>query len=207
MLDEDYNDGKIVPIRDTAFMDAVRRMFATIADTLPDGLPEPVRVYLAGGVAVHALTGERVSHDVDSIFSHRVLVPQDLVIGWRDEQGRPRSLCFDYNYSPVFGLLHPDYAGRALPLDWQHPKRLRLYVLAPADLAISKLARFADNDRSDIRLLIERGLLVDAAAFRALAEEALSYYVGSTTFLVHNMEEVIGWIESARPSSGLRSAS
>ena len=146
------------------------------------------------------LTGARVSHDVDTIFSHRVLVPQDLVVGWHDGQGRLRSLCFDYNYSPVFGLLHPDYAERALPLAWQHPKPLRLFVLAPIDLAISKLARFADNDRSDIRLLIERGLLVDAMAFRALAEEALSYYVGSAAFLVHNIEEVIRWIQSVRPN-------
>jgi hypothetical protein len=187
--------------RDTPFMAAVLRLFGIIAESLPDGLPEPVDVFIAGGVALHALTGARVSQDVDSIFSHRILVPQDLVVGWRDEQGVRRSLCFDYNYAPVFGLLHPDYAARAIPVAWRHPKPLRLYVLAPADLAVTKLARFADNDRADIRLLIERGLLTDAPGFRALATEALSYYVGNGAFIVANLDQVTGWIQSASPTA------
>jgi hypothetical protein len=186
----------IGPLRpETNFMQAVIRLFAIIADTLPDKLPEPVDVCIAGGVAVHALTGARVSDDVDTIFSHRVLVPKDLVVGWRDAQGFMRALCFDYNYSPVFGLLHPDYPERAIPLVWDSPKPLRLRVLAPVDLAISKLARFADQDRDDIRLLIARGLLTDAEQFSCLAEEALSYFVGDTRFLMHNLSEVCEWIK------------
>lgn len=189
----------IGPLRpETDFMQAVIRLFGIIADTLPDVLPEPVDVCIAGGVAVHALTGARVSDDVDTIFSHRVLVPQDLVVGWRDARGLMRALCFDYNYSPVFGLLHPDYPERAIPVVWDSAKPLRLRVLAPVDLAISKLARFADQDRDDIRLLIARGLLTDAERFACLSEEALSYFVGDTGFLVHNMLEVSQWIEQAK---------
>jgi hypothetical protein len=46
------------------------------------------------------------------------------------------------------------------------------------DLAVSKLARFADIDRGDI-LELARNRLITARSLRERAEAALSYYVGN----------------------------
>ena len=50
-------------------------------------------------------------------------------------------------------------------------------VLSPLDLAVSKLARFSDQDRSDVETLAKAGL-IDAASLRRRATEALGGYVG-----------------------------
>jgi len=48
----------------------------------------------------------------------------------------------------------------------------------PLDLAVSKLSRFSEQDRLDIRALA-RERLIDATHLRRRAEEALPDYVGN----------------------------
>jgi hypothetical protein len=50
-------------------------------------------------------------------------------------------------------------------------------VLTPLDLAVSKLARFAEPDRADIEALA-RARLVTVEQIRKRADEALGGYVG-----------------------------
>jgi hypothetical protein len=50
-------------------------------------------------------------------------------------------------------------------------------VLSPVDLAVSKLSRYADPDRDDIKALARAGLL-DPKGLRQRAEEALIGYIG-----------------------------
>ena len=50
---------------------------------------------------------------------------------------------------------------------------LVLHVIDPVDLAVSKVARFSERDRDDIRELAGRGL-IDPDRFAARAEEALA---------------------------------
>jgi hypothetical protein len=59
-------------------------------------------------------------------------------------------------------------------------KRLTVKLLTPLDLAVSKLARFNDQDQEDIRALARAGLL-SGDALRRRAEEALPDYVGNLT--------------------------
>lgn len=55
----------------------IRRALAVIIERIarevPD-IPEPIRMYLAGGVAVNFYTGERPTRDVDASFSRRLSV-------------------------------------------------------------------------------------------------------------------------------------
>jgi hypothetical protein len=37
-------------------------------------------------------------------------------------------------------------------------QHIQLFVLSPVDLAVSKIARLADNDREDIQALVRLGL-------------------------------------------------
>jgi hypothetical protein len=53
-----------------------------------------------------------------------------------------------------------------------------LFVLSPVDLAVSKIARLADNDREDIQALVRLGLTT-AQAIEQRATSALAGYVGN----------------------------
>jgi hypothetical protein len=66
---------------------------------------------------------------------------------------------------------------------------LDVRLLARLDLAVSKIGRFSERDRSDIASLA-RYQLVGSAALRRRAEEALVCYVGS-------IDRVRGSIEAA----------
>ena len=63
-----------------------REFEACIAEPLK-GLPKrllPIRMYVAGGAALHFYTGERTSKDIDASFSRRILLPEDLEVSCRD---------------------------------------------------------------------------------------------------------------------------
>ena len=51
-------------------------------------------------------------------------------------------------------------------------------LLSPVDLAISKLARFAEHDQEDIRALATEWLL-NSKDLKRRAEEALRHYIGN----------------------------
>lgn len=162
-----------------AFSEIARRIQATLA-----GLPKqalPIHMYVAGGAAMHLYTGERVSRDVDASFSHRVALPENLDVAYRDADGAARLLYFDRQYNDTLGLLHEDAYDDSLPLqlDGIDAHVLDVRLLSPIDLAVSKIGRFANHDRDDIASLARRKL-VSSSALRRRAEAALVGYVGDT---------------------------
>ncbi len=74
--------------------------------------------------------------------------------------------------------MHEDAHDDAWRLAPDGMDAVRVLVLQPVDLAISKLMRFSKIDRGDILQLAKDGLIT-AAAFRKRAEEALPGYVGN----------------------------
>jgi hypothetical protein len=79
-------DPKARPEYIAAFREIVNR----IGDSLA-GLPKrtlPIRMYVAGGAALHMYTGERVSRDIDATFSHRIALPENLEVAYRSKLGR-----------------------------------------------------------------------------------------------------------------------
>lgn len=160
-----------------AFREVVSRIAAPLA-----GAPKrqlPVRMYVAGGAAMHFYTGERISEDVDAVFSHRFALPENLEVSYRDADGAARLLYFDRQYNDTFGLLHEAAHDDSIPLaiDGIDPAVFEVRLLAPVDLAVSKIARLSDQDRGDIAALARRGL-VSARALRRRADEAMGGYVG-----------------------------
>lgn len=162
-----------------AFNEVLARVQQSLKGSQPGELP--IRMYIAGGAALYLLTGARVTEDVDAVFSKRILFNEDVEVSYRDPDGRARLMYLDRNYNDTLGLLHEDAYGDSRPLDVPGIDKnlLQVRVLSPVDLAIAKLARFADQDRDDIRLLAQKGL-IDSAAVRKRAEEALRGYVGNT---------------------------
>lgn len=160
------------------FLDAIRRLVAKIEASLPK-VDEPVKMVVAGGAAVHYYTAYRVSADVDAIFTKRLLLPEDLEVIWKGEDGKPRLLYLDKQYNDSFALMHEDYIRDAIPCAELNTgkRKILVYFLSPVDLAVSKLSRYELVDQEDIRALAARGLL-SLAAVQTRAEEALGAYVG-----------------------------
>ena len=162
---------------------------------LPNKMKEdPLRIILTGGVAVSLYSEPRVSNDVDAILSHRVLPPQDTVVSYTDRNGESKVLSWDSNYNSSLGLLHPDAETDAIFIASLAEKKVKLMVLTPTDLAVTKIGRFYDPDREDIISLAKEGLL-KAEAVKKRTEEALDYYVGDDRFVKINIKEAVEYIQ------------
>jgi hypothetical protein len=157
----------------------------------------PVNVYLAGGMAVHLYTAARVTTDVDAEFGARLFLPPDLMVDVVLEDGTRQVLYLDTNYNSTFALMHEDYLRDAIPVDLA-VENFRLFVLSPVDLAVSKIARFADNDRDDICALVRLGLTT-ANAIEARASDALVGYVGGRAMLELNLRDALVLARAAEP--------
>ena len=167
---------KISRRADPAYVEAFKTLIQRLLRSA--GSKEPIAIYLAGGAAMHFYTGSRMTDEVDAAFSTRLLIPADLAVIYRDAEGKARSVFFDVNYNETFALMHEDAHEDAVRLALKGIPGARIFVLQPVDLAVSKLARFADVDRKDI-LELARNRLITARSLRERAEAALSFYVGN----------------------------
>ncbi|HEX8758355.1 MAG TPA: DUF6036 family nucleotidyltransferase [Steroidobacteraceae bacterium] len=165
----------------------MRELFRQLAQRL--SLTKPMKVYLAGGLGVYLYTGARPSTDVDAEFDGRMLLPRDLVVEVTLEDGQREILYFDTNYNPMFALLHENYQVDSIPVDVGESS-LQVRVLAPVDLAVSKIGRFQDHDREDIAELVRCGL-VTADDMEKRAEDALSGYVGALGTVQRNIKDAV----------------
>jgi len=185
-----------------AYLKAFAEVLSRIQQTLKGSRADvfPIRMVVAGGAALHLLTGARVSEDVDAVFSKRVLLNEEIEVSYRDADGRARLLYLDRNYNDTLGLLHENAHRDARPVDIPgiDNKLIDVRVLAPVDLAVSKLSRFSDQDRDDILLLAREGL-IDPASLRKRAEQALGGYVGDLTSVRNSIDIACRLIESVQP--------
>jgi len=78
------------------YVDAFQQIAGRIAAALHDvpAADLPIKMYVAGGAALHFYTGERVSRDIDAVFSHRIALPEDLEAAYRDADGAATVVVF-----------------------------------------------------------------------------------------------------------------
>jgi len=189
------------------YLGALGRLFKRV-ERLLDGVDPrllPLRVYVAGGAAAFLHTGVRPSRDVDASFSLRVHLPPDLEEAYTDRDGAPASVYLDASYSDTLGPAHEDALADAVPLAIAglDPAKIDLRVLAPVDLAISKLGRFGAHDREDIIAMARAGLL-DPAGFERRAREALKYYVGHPAAPRANLRDAVALVRANTPKRAAR---
>lgn len=165
------------------FLAAFSELAGRIANTLTQ-VPKrtlPIRMYVAGGAALHFYTGHRLSDDIDASFSHRIALPDDLEVSYKGADGTAELLYFDRQYNDTLGLLHEDAYDDSIPLtlDGVDPGLLDVRLLSPLDLAVTKLGRFSEQDRDDI-VALARLKLVNSGGLRKRAQAAVAGYVGDT---------------------------
>jgi hypothetical protein len=161
-----------------AFAQIVRKISAQLENI--DSKLLPIRLYVAGGAALHLRTGARLSEDIDGAFSRRIVLEDDVKASYKGPDGRGRFLYLDRNYNDTLGLMHEraHEDSEAIEIPGTDPRVLEVRLLSPLDLAVSKLSRFDDRDREGIEILA-REKLIDAESLRKRAEEALKGYVGN----------------------------
>jgi hypothetical protein len=161
-----------------AFTELVERIAAPLSVMPRRSLP--IKMYVAGGAAMHFYTGERISNDVDAVFSKRIALPSDLEVSYQDPDGAARLLYFDRQYSDTFALMHEEAHDDSVPLSLRgiDVSILDVRLLSALDLAVSKISRFSSQDRDDITTLGKQGL-IKSAALRRRSEEAMKNYVGN----------------------------
>lgn len=148
-------------------------------------------IYLAGGMAVNFYTDERPSYDLDMECS-------PLLFPYLDDELieiiEGKTLYFDKNYNPALGLMHEDYLDNAIPLEEipfsKMNVKIKPHILSPVDLAISKIARFSDNDKNDIINMFSKNLFT-IKELEEKGTEAISYFVGNQNFVKINLKEII----------------
>lgn len=177
---------KTVAAPDSIFTDAVRRLIRTVEATLPASFTGTVRCHIVEGCAVHLYTGYRASEDLDALFRPGVVLAETPVVTYTDEGGKPAAIVLDRNYTDVLAVMHPDWVEDCW--EWERFGRVEAVVISPVDLAVSKVARFADSDRLAIVHLAGAGLL-EAGVFEGRVREAMEYYVGDTRFVRYNVAE------------------
>ncbi|WP_454765547.1 DUF6036 family nucleotidyltransferase [Cupriavidus campinensis] len=180
----------------TALAEGLRELLKQLEGRL--SLRKPLTVYLAGGMAVHLYTASRVTTDVDAEFSGRVMLPQDLLVEVTLEDSSTQVIYLDTNYNSTFALMHEDYQEDSIPVDLGL-EQIRVRVLSPTDLAVSKIARLADNDREDIQALVAAGL-TSADEIEARATDALGGYVGGVEMLRANLRDAVAIARKAEPT-------
>lgn len=166
-------------------------------------LKAPLHAYIAGGIAVNYHTGHRMSDDVDIKWSHRVAIPPDMQVFDvlnEDDPSNPHIVTMDGGFSDVLGSFPPEWEANSPEI--ARVGDIAIHVMDPVDLAVSKVARFQDRDREDIQQLASHGL-IDPAVFKVRMAEALEFYIGDTTYIVHNAQDafaiIVGEIDDKQP--------
>jgi hypothetical protein len=161
---------------------------------------DSILMYLAGGLAVNYWCGTRYTEDVDASFSRRLILPKNLTVNYRRKDGTDAFLYFDHNYNTSFALLHERFEDDSV--EWKglgNERRIvRLRVLSPVDLAVSKIARFSAQDEEDI-LALGRESLFTADELRRRATEALADYVGDLAAVRVSLDLICWKIADDRP--------
>lgn len=180
----------------------LRQAVAEVANRIDKALPDlkdPIKMVIAGGVAVNFYCGARVTLDIDASFSARIMLPDDLVVPYTGPDGKVLSVHLDRNYNSTFALMHEDFEDDAVAVQGSEftSKNVKLFLLSPVDLAVSKIARLEGPDREDIAELARAGL-IHPKAVSERAREAMANYVGNTARLESNLKEALGIIESTQ---------
>lgn len=187
-----------------AFAEIIRRIEADVAEGAKR-LKRPIVMYVAGGAAQMFYTGARVTKDIDAEFSHRINFSDDLEIVYRDANGVSSVLYLDRQYNESFGLIHDDAHQDSVPLHIEgiNSAVLDVRLFSPLDLAVSKIARYADHDQADIASLAAHGL-IDADEVKQRANEAAINYIGNLRSLETSIKLACVLVREHQPKTTTR---
>ena len=197
-LGDDYEPRKQIVSPQTPLAKAAVDLLAraqVVLDNAPEGL---VKIYIFGGCAVHMLTNSRGSGDIDAeVVGAGMIKVNDIKLvyeqpeSYETQDGDVGQVNFDFKFNNALGPLHEDYTERAIPVEGFEPgSSLQIYIASGVDIAISKLDRFTDQDKSDIENLMRCGR-VKPQHLQKLGLEAIDIAIGNQNMMRINLNEVL----------------
>lgn len=143
---------------------------------LDDLLNEPCELHCIGGFAVVAVYGlPRSTNDLDyiSLVSCNVVPDLEGIAGEGSALAKKHKV---HVHRVTIATVPEDYEERLTELFPKRFKNIRLLVLDPYDLVLSKLSRNVERDREDVEYVVKTQHL-DAAILRARYEQELKPYL------------------------------
>ena len=176
--------------------DTPAETWLSFLNDLDGALEETTELHCMGGFAVVQAYGlERATADIDVLCAVPTSSSSRLVevAGKESKLRRKHGIYLDVvtvATSPV------DYASRLVPLYPGQWKRLRLLALEAHDLALTKLERNFERDRTDVEHLARRGHLKAATLRRRYVEELRPYLIGRESWRDQTLDL---WIKAYFP--------
>ncbi len=195
-------ESHLASLESTPLLGAIRELFDREASRI-EPLEHAIEVYIAGGAAVHFWTRARVTGDVDAEFGARYRPGDDIVL-YRTSEGEDKPVYIDRQYNSMFGLLHEGYRQNAYSVGARlgGGTAFHIHVLSPVDLAISKIAWWAEHDQQDVVEMARQGL-IDPDELQSKANEALATAVGFNAGMVAvNIREAVDHVRQFRTAPG-----
>lgn len=159
-----------------------------------DNIEEPLDIncYIAGGAAVNLFIGGRMTGDIDFTIDKRIPLKE---INLKNDKF---SIFIDPKFNPQLGLIHDEYIENSIEIDFFKKEKnkinLKAFVFSPTDLVISKLTRWSETDKKDVKKLIVSGL-VNKNTLKNKIDEALAGYILPISFLKYNIEEALSYFD------------
>ena len=115
-----------------------------------------VKAYLSGDAAVYFYTRNFLRPNINVDFEGRFHLSDKILSIVELQTNALQLLYFDINYNPNIKLLHEDYQLDSTGLDLGL-SMIELYILAPVDLAVSKVLSTSEYDKQDVADIIRLG--------------------------------------------------
>lgn len=163
---------------------AIPEPWFTFLREVDAALEGPAELHCAGGFAVLVLTGgPRVTGDVDviEVLPGQAAGSLERIAGKESEIAARHRL--QVHFAPVVKSSDTpsDYAPRLLDVTPPRFHRLRIKLLEPHDLALTKLSRNLWRDREDVRLMVEQGLIDRDVLEKRYQDELRPYVLNEQT--------------------------
>lgn len=162
-------------------------------------LPAPIDLHCMGGFAIAQVYGfSRSTRDLDYLdINPREARPfLESLAGMESELSRKHRLYLQGVTVSNYPDSYEERVARVFPF-WE---RLRLWVLEPHDLALSKFERNSERDRQDVYYLARQGLINAETLQHRYNTEMRGYLTGPTPTWHDTTMKL--WLEACWPPEG-----
>ncbi len=158
-----------------------------------EGLKSGIDFYVLGGAAAVAAYGApRGTTDIDALIDdERIQRKLGEWAGPGKELALKHGIYFQSANLTLMLLEDPDWRGRCVEMFRDKLRHLRVMAAGKEDLILSKLSRYNDRDREDIRFIAERHK-IDVRKLIAYYQAARGYFVGHLPTLDQTFNIVLG---------------
>lgn len=149
-----------------------------------ENLAQKIPLYLFGGAAaVIAYGSRRGTLDIDAYIEDRAVKAKLLRWAGRESDLQKKHGLYLHDANTDLMLIEtPDWKERSVEIFSDKLKHIKLMALGKEDLILSKLSRYSNHDREDIKFIAEK--------YKISAEKLIAYYRSAQLYFVGNLKTI-----------------